>query len=568
MKTAIITLVIGHDAQQMYEIAKPLFENYCKRTDSDLVVISNKQINVYANNLEKFQLYKILSKYDRVIYLDTDILIHPQCPNMFNMVPINEIGAVYDNPSNSPSHTNRLPEINKAKASLGNIPEWDKEYINSGVLVLSKTHRDLFRNPEDRLKLNSGFKDQTLINYNIHKLGYKIHKLPSKFNGMEITGFSSRTKNPKHPHLNNNKTEAYIMHFANEGNKIANMRRIRTMIFTKYPEIRPDGFKPSQQPIKPKPIHTKTINPQIQKMSNQFNQIIDPQPNEITLVDFSELGWSMYNAGHALWLKRNKHHPVSVILRDPGRKVLYRSATDKFYPMPQQWYDLYGQYMSDGNHLYNQYTNERMKNFGELLKPIKNAYPQLTLLTKYSKFENERIMEAYTPSKDITPLYKSLIGEKCIVIFPRFRTSKFACRNIPNNDWVRIVDSICNTFKAYPVVAIGSKSESVNFNLKYDNLIDLCPYNDNLTLELLVYLCVKNLGIACIGNQSAPPKISLLCGCPSYMFGHERKRHQTDENWAKTKCGFWDVKVVNGKYSIPNVDAMIQNILQFISSCL
>ena len=85
-------------------------------------------------------------------------------------------------------------------------------------MVISKQHAGLFDNPEDRNKFDSQFKDQSLINYNLWKHKYPFFPLEKIYNGMEINGFSSRSIPP-------NKTDAMIMHFANESNDRAGQMR-------------------------------------------------------------------------------------------------------------------------------------------------------------------------------------------------------------------------------------------------------------------------------------------------------------------------------------------------------
>ncbi|PIE53416.1 hypothetical protein CSA37_01500, partial [Candidatus Fermentibacteria bacterium] len=36
---------------------------------------------------------------------------------------------------------------------------------------------------------------------------------------------------------------------------------------------------------------------------------------------------------------------------------------------------------------------------------------------------------------------------------------------------------------------------------------------------------------AAVGNQSGTVKMTLLCGTPTFIFGHEVHRHTVTENW-------------------------------------
>lgn len=68
-----------------------------------------------------------------------------------------------------------------------------------------------------------------------------------------------------------------------------------------------------------------------------------------------------------------------------------------------------------------------------------------------------------------------------------------------------------------------------------------------------------------IGSQSAPPKITLLQGVPTFIIGNERVRHVDLENWMKTKVGFYGVT----KETYLNFDfsKCINEIKLFVRSC-
>jgi hypothetical protein len=78
------------------------------------------------------------------------------------------------------------------------------------------------------------------------------------------------------------------------------------------------------------------------------------------------------------------------------------------------------------------------------------------------------------------------------------------------------------------------------------NFRDLVGYDDSITLDLLVALCNTGRAVAAVGNQSGTVKITLLCGTPTFIIGHERKRHIIDENWSRTKAGFYEAGSIFG----------------------
>lgn len=227
-KQAIVTVAIGDQGRAWLKIAAPFFEHYAKKTAAAFIIIKQGKYGYLGLNmpgLEKFQMYEMLNQYDRIMYIDCDIIIRPDTPNLFEKVPKTHIGAVYDNVNNVAKlmindtlELDRLQEMEIVQKVVGDIG-WKEGYINTGVIVLSSIHKQIFFNPQDRCLFRSRFQDQTLINYNIQRYGYPIYKLLSEYNAMEVNGYTIQPTNRIYPHKfpGNNKTSAYIMHFAGEG---------------------------------------------------------------------------------------------------------------------------------------------------------------------------------------------------------------------------------------------------------------------------------------------------------------------------------------------------------------
>jgi len=219
-KRAVVTLAIGEQATKMLEVAEKSMRKYAEKIGADFIVIDKEEINVMFPNIEKFQMFKMLDVYDRILYLDVDMLIHPNTPDVFELVPPDALGAVPDTPDGTWGNINRFQDMVVIQQALGDIG-WTSGYFNSGVMVLSKIHKSIFEHPEERSKIQTQFRDQTLVNYNFQKIYPKqteFFRLEPRFNGMEITGYSSRG-NSRYK-----KTEAYFMHFAFEGDKVEQMK--------------------------------------------------------------------------------------------------------------------------------------------------------------------------------------------------------------------------------------------------------------------------------------------------------------------------------------------------------
>lgn len=206
----------------------PSIEKYSKKFNIDLVVINEKSFqglgpdgNYNYNIFEKFQVYDLFEKYNRILRLDYDVIITEQCPNIFDVVPDNMIGAVYEDVGIK--EQDRLREIENIQNAFGDI-NWKKKYFNSGVIIASREHRNIFNlnfSDIEIMRRSEGIraKEQSLLNYYVQKQGVPVYELSHKYNYMKFfsEGLFRNRKRRK---------EGYIIHYAGpQGVKETDMKR-------------------------------------------------------------------------------------------------------------------------------------------------------------------------------------------------------------------------------------------------------------------------------------------------------------------------------------------------------
>lgn len=129
-------------------------------------------------------------EYDRVLVVDNDTLVHPDCPNFFDIVPEDEIGVVFDD-------TNFDWTIRSTDAYYKHVfSDFERfdtfEYFNSGFLVLSKQHKEVYDNIIDFVNTNyeklnwvqenyGVGRDQTPLNFLLRKYS-KLNYMSKRFN--------------------------------------------------------------------------------------------------------------------------------------------------------------------------------------------------------------------------------------------------------------------------------------------------------------------------------------------------------------------------------------------------
>lgn len=198
MKKAIFTLAIGDNP--MYRAAVESFQRYADKVGADLITSEKLHytINVHRPKFvsspawsEKLYISELLKEYDRVLYLDADIIVTPWAKDIFLEYP--ELDTVYM--FNEGRHRDRGAQAEQINPILGTV-EWPKEdglivYYNSGMFLVSK-ETGLF----DHAKVEElqavcnevKFYDQTYINYLIRRDNIKSVGVDASFNRMQLLG--------------------------------------------------------------------------------------------------------------------------------------------------------------------------------------------------------------------------------------------------------------------------------------------------------------------------------------------------------------------------------------------
>ena len=133
-----------------------------------------------------------------MLYLDSDILVSPSSPNLFEIVPSDCLGAtVIDHlpPEVAPAVANGwiTNDIHQTQKQFGDV-NWKKEYFNSGSMLFSKEHISIFESalkvakqwhefPTERTITEFRvFADQSVFNYFAKATGAKIYDIGYSYN--------------------------------------------------------------------------------------------------------------------------------------------------------------------------------------------------------------------------------------------------------------------------------------------------------------------------------------------------------------------------------------------------
>jgi len=218
MKTAIVTIAIGAAYSARWQaVCKPGWTRYAERHGFELIVIDTPldQTPRAAARSVAWQKCLVLRPdiaggYDRVIWIDSDILINDRAPSIADGIPLEKIGATDEHLFPSREVRRQMftllmqqaqavnPGLVKTWASYLDPADWHaawglprggRSIVQTGVLVLApRHHRELLEQVYHSYEDRGG----EPMNYEMRPLSFEIqkrdllHVLDSRFNALLI----------------------------------------------------------------------------------------------------------------------------------------------------------------------------------------------------------------------------------------------------------------------------------------------------------------------------------------------------------------------------------------------
>ena len=192
--------------KEMTDITHPIIKEFAKKWDADFEILNpDRDWPVHRRHYRIMQLKEILENYDRAISIDSDVLINPKCyKNPFVVVSKDRIGSVCEDVGTRAGRRREL--IGKVQKRFGDVG-WKSGYINTGFLVVSKEHKDIFQPINGKYWDGFGF-DDIHLGWQINKRKYLVYSMHHKWNFM--TMFSENW-------CKDNRFNAFIIHYAGRG---------------------------------------------------------------------------------------------------------------------------------------------------------------------------------------------------------------------------------------------------------------------------------------------------------------------------------------------------------------
>lgn len=176
------------------------WKEYCEKYDIDLFILNNENVKDFMELYEippqnfpiwfKEYVYKFAKGYSKIGIVDSDTIVSPYAPNIFDSFSENDFCGVSD-----------LCDLNWILSSIsdrkGFFPDFTLDifkYINAGVLFFGNKHLNVFEklinlyltNQKEIDDLCSGGKEQTLLNYVIQSMNIDVRLLEPSWNLLSI----------------------------------------------------------------------------------------------------------------------------------------------------------------------------------------------------------------------------------------------------------------------------------------------------------------------------------------------------------------------------------------------
>ena len=133
--------------------------------------------------LDKLVLFRFLEHYERVLWVDDSVYVHPLAPNVFDLVPPGMLGAAYERDGKTrgwqESHVARFCEAYAAGTCEGVAT-----IFNSGVMVMDAGMRDTLLDPAQWFRIQNigGLFDQGFFNGMTVRHGIQVFDLSNRWN--------------------------------------------------------------------------------------------------------------------------------------------------------------------------------------------------------------------------------------------------------------------------------------------------------------------------------------------------------------------------------------------------
>jgi hypothetical protein len=189
-KYALVVVSVGKHSDDCLEITGPRFEDYAEKYDMDFVLLTGDKCPVIPM-FNKFRIHNVLDHYEGIFYLDTDIILSRNAPDIRSSYPMDKV-LFYDELNDClfgkghPGWANA--EALEISFSQTRVQTGIRFMANGGVLYIPRKLRRFYAPPEHDIPMYQ-CTDQLLLTTRIwpHTNNYAF--LDYKWNCEQVSPF-------------------------------------------------------------------------------------------------------------------------------------------------------------------------------------------------------------------------------------------------------------------------------------------------------------------------------------------------------------------------------------------
>jgi ADP-heptose:LPS heptosyltransferase len=170
-KNLVLTISVGDPYNDISKFSLPTIKEYAEKIGADFKCITESTLDDVE--WEKTVVFDLLNEYKRIIVFDIDLIIRKDCPSLFDIVPETKLGLF-----NSGKYVTKVETIKLVSEVYDKtLNKITSNYYNTGVMVISKIHKQLFKKPKQIL---TSFEEY--FNLNLQSENYKVQELEYRYN--------------------------------------------------------------------------------------------------------------------------------------------------------------------------------------------------------------------------------------------------------------------------------------------------------------------------------------------------------------------------------------------------
>lgn len=195
-RRAVVTVAVGDEGRDLFSATAGHMKAYADRLEADFVVLDWPGHPTWPMSA-KFALGRVLDYYDRIAYVDADVLLRPGCVDLFDMCAPDEMGVVDELPYHRMSpQFGREAGYHKFREKMKLQPiKYLPWYFNAGVVVVPRSHKELLLPPPNPIPVSHcGEQDHT--NSRLYDTGMKYRLMDRRANWQIWTDHEFRSAPP------------------------------------------------------------------------------------------------------------------------------------------------------------------------------------------------------------------------------------------------------------------------------------------------------------------------------------------------------------------------------------